>query len=242
MSIEQSRTPSLAEILRIAMDQRQAEIHVALPGRIESYDVNTQRADIKPLVQRPVVARDGTELETESLPVIMDVPINFPRGGGSLGQFFITWPLKKGDLVQLVFNEKSIDQFMASRGEEVDPKDFRMHNLSDAVAYPGFYPEKLALPDADPSNLAMGRSKGMQLHITPDDVAQFKINGVVDASVAVAEALKTYLDTSLKTWVLGHAHSGVTTGPGISGPPTNTPTYPAYDDDITSNSLKIKGN
>ena len=130
MTAETSRTPDMAELIRLAVSQAQGNIHTGLPGRIESYDVGEQKADIKPLLRRPLIASDGTELAAESLPILMDVPIHFARGGGG----FLSFPLAKGDLVHLFFVERSMDQWLDKNGEETTPADFRMHSLADAVA------------------------------------------------------------------------------------------------------------
>ena len=118
---ELPRSPDLATLLRLAIRSNQATIHVSLPGVVEAYDVAAQRADIQPLLRRNLVARDGSELAPESLPILHDVPIIFPRGGSGTGAFFISWPLAAGDHVLLVFIERSIDQWFAGNGEETTP-------------------------------------------------------------------------------------------------------------------------
>lgn len=221
------RTPQLGELLKMAIRSQLENVHVALPGRVTKYDVTEQRANVQPLLNRPVVTEDGEELDPEKLPEITDVPVMFPRAGGQPGGFFMSWPLQAGDFVLLVFNERSIDTWITSQaGAEATPASLHTHDLSDAVAFPGFYPYKLALGDADATDLALGREAGMQLHITPTDVAEFQVGGVADKSVAIAE--------NLKTWLINHTHP---TGVGPSGFPTQ-----AYDDNITSNNLKVRGN
>lgn len=236
---ENSRTPNLAELIRMAVRQNQAELHVSLPGKIAKYDEVEQKADIDVMLQRVLVASDGTELPEETIPQLMDVPIIFPRGGAGTGNFFISWPLAAGDLVHLVFIERSIDQYLDKQGELTKPLDFRMHNLSDAVAYPGFYPRRLSLKEASAENLVLGRDEGMQLHITPADIAEFRVGGVADVSAAIAETLKSFLDTTIKNWLVAHTHSS---GVGPTGPPLEAGTYPTYDDAITADNLKLKDN
>lgn len=232
---EQSRSPTLAELLRLAIANAQARIHVSLPGAVEAYDATTQRADVKPNLRRTLVDSEGNELDPESLPILMDVPVMFPRGGGG----FQSWPLVKGDLVHLVFVERSMDQYLAGDGAETTPLDFRMHSLSDAVAYPGLYPSGRPLSSADPENLAWGFDEGLQLHFTPAGTLELRLDGTADVSVAIAETLKAFLDTTLKNWLVAHTHP---TGVGPSGPPVEAPSYPAYDDAITSDKLKLKDN
>ena len=99
-----TRTPTLQEVIRQAFDYYLEDLHVALPGKVESYDAEEQRATVQPLVNRRVVVEEGETL-TEQLPSIPDVPIAFPRSG----DFFLTFPIKRGDLVTLVFQERSIE-------------------------------------------------------------------------------------------------------------------------------------
>lgn len=241
---EDSRSPNLAELIRLAMKQNQAEMHVSLPGRIDVYNAVEQKADIKPLLKRPLVASDGTILASEELPILMDVPIVFPRGGAGTGNFFISWPLAAGDLVHLIFNERSIDQYLDKRGDDTDPLDFRMHNLSDAVAYPGFYPRKLSLVEADPDNAVFGKDEGIQLHVTPADTAEFRVAGVADVSVAIAETLQAFWDTTVKTkFDAFDAHTHVApAGGGATTGPTPTVAFPTFDTAVISDKVKLKDN
>ncbi len=156
----ESRDPTLAEVLRTAMDSRLADLHVSLPGRVEKMHADIQAVDVKPLIHRRSENPDGSEID-ESIPVVPRVPICYPRAG----KFYITWPLKKGDLVELVFTEQSRDVFKAGDGQEVDPDDFRRFDLTDAVALPGAYPESRALGDFDADNLATGVEGGARIVI-----------------------------------------------------------------------------
>lgn len=241
---EQSRSPTLAELLQAAMTFRQERLHTSLPGRIETYDPATQTADVQPLIQRTLVASDGTELDPESLPILHDVPVAFPRGGG----FYLTWPLQAGDLVHLIFVERSTDQYRASGGEETRPLDFRMHSLADAVAYPGFYPSGLALSDAHPENAVLGAESGAQIHVRPDGEVHLASNDAADY-VALAglvkdelEALQTKLN-ALTTLYNSHIHVttatvGAGTVPGVISATTSQATAPAAVGDVAASKVK----
>lgn len=163
--IRQTRSPTNVEVIRAGIAAQLFEVHVALPASIEKYDAAKQKIDAKPLLKRNVVLSDGSEL-LEELPVITDVPVVFPRGGG----FFISLPLAVGDHVLLVFNERSIDKFTQGDGSDTDPTDVRMHDLSDAVAIPGFYPFGSSLADADPDNIVIGKENGVQVHVAEDKI------------------------------------------------------------------------
>lgn len=158
----QTRSPTNVEVIRAGIAAQLFELHVALPASIEKYDAAKQKIDAKPLLKRNVVLSDGSEL-LEELPIITDVPVQFPRGGG----FFTSLPLAVGDHVLLIFNERSIDKFTQGDGSDTDPTDVRMHDLSDAVAIPGFYPFSKSLADAHTGNMVLGKDGGAQIHIKP---------------------------------------------------------------------------
>lgn len=126
MSTTLDRTPSLADVIRGMIDNRCQDLHVALPGRVESYA--NGRAIVKPLIKGSYLDESGTRV-SESLPAIPDVPVMFTGGNG------ISLTVQKGDVVLLVFASKSLDRW-SRLGREVDPKDTRCHDLSDAIAIP----------------------------------------------------------------------------------------------------------
>lgn len=126
-----SETPSLAQTIKDSIEARLAELHTAMPGTIEKFDAATSMASVAPSLKRKYV--NG---EVVNLPLILNVPVCFPRGGGAA----ITFDLQKGDPVLLVFSERSIDAWK-SLGGLTDPRDPRKHALTDAFAIPGGYPK-----------------------------------------------------------------------------------------------------
>lgn len=240
---EQPRSPELADLLRLAVKANQADLHVSLPGRVEAYDVAAQRADVQPLLRRTLVAYDGTELQPETLPILHDVPIVFPRGGQGSGAFFITWPLERGDLVHLVFVERSIDQWAAGEGQETTPLDFRMHNLSDAVAYPGLYPAKRPLADAHSTNLVIGLDGSSAVHLKPDGEIHLGSDPASDyvALAAVTKAEITALRNTVNALITAynaHVHPGVTAGAASTLVTTSTATGPAAVGDVAATKVR----
>jgi hypothetical protein len=168
-----SRTPTLSELIRLAIEARLAGVHVSVPGRVEKYDASKQRADIKPLVKTA---------QGESVPVITNVPIIFPGGGG----FRVVFPVVKGDTVLLVFCERSIDNWK-KRGGEVDPIDTRHHALSDAVAYVGLRAESDAMKDAPTGSMKVGKDAGSVQAEFKDDEVEIGGGGAAPAQFKGAE-------------------------------------------------------
>ncbi len=219
------RTPELEDVIRLALEDAQSKLHVALPGRVEAYDAVKQTVDVKPLLKNSFIDDDGEDV-VEELPVINSVPVQFSRGGG----FFLSFPIVKGDHVLLVFNERSIDKFQTGGGDDIDPVDTRMHNLSDAVALPGFYPDSKALGDAHSSNTVLGKDGATQIH-----VADGKIELGAEASVDKASLdSKIQIEltriaselVALTTHAATHVHPGVTSGPASTGVAVPIPPIP----------------
>jgi hypothetical protein len=191
-------TPTLSEVIAVAVGARLAEVNVAIPASVESYDRTTQKASVKPLIRAVRTDSDGTRV-AESRPVINDVPVVFPGAGA----YSITFPLAAGDTVLLVFSQASLDKWLAAGGE-VDPLDPRRFALSDAVAIPGLRPFSAPVEDTDAT--AMVLQSGGEIH----------------AGGSSSLATKADID-ALKTYIAMHAHTGVTTGGGTSGPPSSSP-------------------
>lgn len=158
-----TRSPDLAEVIDSAITSRLLRVNVALPGRVEKWDPATQKADVKPLIQSVEIDRDGNDV-VDVLPVIPDVPVMFPRANS----FFMSFPVKVGDHVLLIFNSRSIDIWSQGNGPDTNPVDPRMHDLSDAVALPGFYPFGKPLNDVHADNIVIGKDGGDSIHIKSD--------------------------------------------------------------------------
>jgi hypothetical protein len=117
--------------------QREAilrDLRVAFPARVEAYDAARQAVRVQPLI-RDFYENEEGNLATERLPVISDVPVLFPSGGG----YFLTLPLIAGDVGLVVCTDRSLDRWL-SAGGEVDAGDVRCHHLTDGVFLPGLYP------------------------------------------------------------------------------------------------------
>jgi hypothetical protein len=198
-----SRTPTLAEVLKAALEARIAEIHVSLPAKIVRYDASKQLIDAQPLVKGRYVDENDVE-QAYSLPVITNVPVCFPSGGG----FRITFPLKVGDTVCLLFSERSLDTWL-SQGGEVDELDYRDHSLNDAQAFLGLRPFNAPLKSAPTDRMAMGNDGGVTIEITGSEI---RLGGAATGVVKFAD-MKIAYDT----------HTHISAAPGM---PTSPPAVP----------------
>lgn len=121
---------------RDQMEGRLKELHTCLPGVVVSFDAAKQTAVVQPCIQRIF-----TTLGPVNLPVCVDVPVAFPGGG----DFFLTFPVAAGDECLLLFSERAIDYWYDKGGVQL-PAEYRLHDLSDAIAMVGLnsQPKKLS--------------------------------------------------------------------------------------------------
>lgn len=254
MDTNVKRNIGLREIIQVYIKSGFENIHTMLPAKIESYDPATQVCSATPLLGSIRYQTDGT-YRKQLRSVIEDIPVVFPRNS----DFFLTFPLKQGDLVMLVFCMNSLDNFFEPDGQNTDPRnqnlpdDPRMHDISDPVAMPGFYPPSLAIQDIDTENMAIGKDNGgTQIKIKPegglditfDNGTSLSVGAAKDgdatltvgdgsASVAIAEEVISYLSTFVNSFN-AHTHP---TAFGPSGTPVSPATAP--DGTLTSANVKI---
>ena len=106
-------------------------MRVAMPGIIQSFDPDAVTAVVQPAIKGAEQDESGAELSV-NLPLLVDVPVVFPRGGGCT----LTFPVKAGDECLVIFADRCIDFWWQSGGIQ-EPVDERMHDLSDAFCIVG---------------------------------------------------------------------------------------------------------
>ena len=189
--------PQLGEVIRDAIEAYLADTHTSLPGKIVSYNAALQQASVQPLIKRGWIDEEGNR-QSDSLPVVNNVPIVFPGGGG----FRITFPIQSGDTCLLVFSSGSLDTWL-SKGGEVDPNDDRRHDLSDAIAIPGLRPFSSPLATAHAAMATVGSDAGVaQIHFNPAEVLIGGTGALPTHIAALHDATVTTLALALKVWVV----------------------------------------
>jgi hypothetical protein len=137
LKVDEQIGASLDRATEARLRTMQVNLHTMLPGIVVSFDAVQQSA-----VVQPAIRRIFTERGPVNLPVCVDVPVEFPGGGG----YFLTFPVKPGDECVLCFSERAIDYWWISGGTQL-PAEYRMHDLSDAIARVGLN----SLPNKIPS-------------------------------------------------------------------------------------------
>ncbi len=211
-----SRSPTMAEVLRLAVEYHTRDLWTALPGKIDKFDASNQMADVKPLVQNLTATEDGEEL-VEPLPIIPNVPVKWPRSGG----FYMTFPVKPGDFCLLIFCSRSIDKYIEGDGEDQNPGDFRTHDLTDAVAHMGFSPKSQAIGDYDEDAAVMGLEGGTRIRIA-DGLIEMGVKNAQDQLVVESKnqkQLKAQRDALAAVVKVFNKHKHITTATVATGPP-----------------------
>lgn len=170
-----------------------ADLHVSLPCRVERYDSALQVVDVQPLIKDSHEGFDGERVYTD-YPVIPNVPVLFPGGGGMR----ITFPIAAGDTVLVVFGDRSHDRWQHGTPGVNEPVDDHRHHLTDAYAIPGLHSNAAPWSGAEAGVITLGSDAG---------APEF---------VATAQRVLTELER-IATAFNTHVHTGVTTGPGSSG-------------------------
>ena len=119
---------NMAQSIRFAIRQSLKDLYTCMPGIVESYDAETQRAVVKGALR--VVTTKKEEIEREA---IHNVPVMFPSGGG----FAMTFPLEQGDPVLLLYSQRGLTNWKKTLGVAA-PDTIGFFSEKDAFAIPGF--------------------------------------------------------------------------------------------------------
>ncbi len=215
------RTNDREEALQLMLENQQSGMWTALPGRITAVNRAAGTVQVQPTIQASIRLPDDTS-RTQNLPVLADVPIIFPGGGGAT----MTFPIQPGDECLVVFSSRPIDSWWQGGGEQpaIMP---RMHSLSDGFALVGVRNRGRALPTVSDAQVELrsdGGSTRVSLNPTTNKVdvvataevtvtaPQIKLNGLVTITGGLVVDGITFGT---------HKHTGVSPGGGISAGPTN---------------------
>lgn len=162
------RRPELSEVIRRALDGALRDVRVAMPAKVvkvHSSGGNLVAIDCKPLVKEAILDEEDKRV-AESLPVVPNVPVHFPAGGG----FRATFPVAVGDFVTLIFAGVSLDKWLTGKGGEVDPEFDHRHSLADAIAIPGIWPTGAPLASCPLDEATIGKDDGVQIHMSATEI------------------------------------------------------------------------
>ncbi|HCD5205699.1 TPA: hypothetical protein NBT52_004322 [Klebsiella pneumoniae] len=188
-------------------------MRVSMPGIIQSFDPDAVTAVVQPAIKGAEQDESGAELSV-NLPLLVDVPVVFPRGGGCT----LTFPVKAGDECLVIFADRCIDFWWQSGGIQ-EPVDERMHDLSDAFCIVGPQSQAKKIGGISTSAVELRSDDGKtKLSLNP---ASGAINGTAPGGFNL-NGLKILSDGRLQlvdgSIVDKHTHGGVEPGGSSTAP------------------------
>lgn len=129
------------EAFRSAWAGVRSHMFTALPCIVaEDSDGHTVKLQIA--VKQQVSDPTYDQTTYRDFPLLVDVPVQHPGGGG----ISCTFPIKKGDEILAIFSSRAIDAWHQSGGTQ-KPIFNRFHSLSDAMALPGWRSTPRKIPN-----------------------------------------------------------------------------------------------
>jgi hypothetical protein len=191
-------------------------LRVSLPGIVQSFEPATCTCTIQPAIAGQGVDEKG-QIQSAPLPLLTDVPVIFPRGGGCT----ITFPVKAGDECLVVFSDRCID-FWWQNGGVQEPVDPRQHDLSDAFAIVGPQSQAQKISGISTTSVQVRTDDGssfielMQGGNVNITTPLLTVNGNVQVNGTVTSTGDQVAKGISQT---GHVHSGVQPGNSQTGGP-----------------------
>jgi len=235
--LQSERLNSFPEALLAALDGRQAQIWTALPCIIQSFNADALTVVAQPAIKAQVRSPNGT-MQWVSLPLLLDCPVVFPRGGGCT----LTFPIADGDECLIIFASRCIDAWWTAGGVQVQ-SELRMHDLSDGFAIPGPFSQATKISNISTTTAQLRSNDGstyVELNpsgkvvnvVAPGGMTitapTVTITGVINVENQQGAAAASTMSGTMKTTgdviagtvsLQNHLTSEVLSGGGTSGPP-----------------------
>jgi hypothetical protein len=201
--LQLERVNDSQEALRLALEGHQAQVWTALPAIIESFDANAVTCVAQPAIKAEVRAADGST-RLVALPLLIDCPVVFPRGGGCT----LTFPIAKGDECLVVFSSRCIDAWWTAGGVQAQA-ELRMHDLSDGFCLPGPFSQATKISGISTNSVQL-RSNDASTYIDLNPTSQ-KVKIVAPGGFEVDAPTNLFTGAvtiqGLLTWLAGMAGS-----------------------------------
>jgi hypothetical protein len=192
------------EALRAAFRGLRSGIWTALPGIVQGFDAGEGTVTVQPAVQGVQQAPDGSVAAVE-YPLLVNVPVYFPRGGGCT----LTFPIAAGDECVMVFSSRAIDAWWQS-GQVQAPTEPRMHDLADGFAFVGPFSQARMIGNVSTAATQLRSDDGSTFIELDPATKKIRIvaPGGFEVDAPVSEFLHQVLVDGLLTYVAGMEGSG----------------------------------
>ena len=197
--------------LLTAMEGHQKEVWTALPGIIQSFDPVAMTCTVKPAILIPLKDPETAAITQVDIPVLLDVPVIYPSGGG----FILTFPIVNGDECLVVFASRCIDTWWQNGGYKNQLPLLRMNDLSDGFALVGPRSQVRTISAISSANVQLRTDSGeTYVEITPDQ----HINLTAPAGSTITTTDKVTINAPNGVIINGNLTvNGLLTGNGGTG-------------------------
>lgn len=179
------------EVARISMETLLSGVNTALIATIESVDFDKLTCTAQPVIMAKHQTNDG-KINDVALPILLDVPIVFMRGGGCT----LTFPIKKGDECLIVFSQRCIDSWWQSGGVQTQA-EMRSHDLSDGIAIVGLFSQVTKISDVSSDAVQLRSDDGkayVELNPNSHNI-KIKTTATVDVTAKMVNIDATTINT-----------------------------------------------
>lgn len=194
------QSATLAGVIEYVFKKMLQGIDGQLPAEIISYDRQSNRATVRPLITRLTTTGERVERAT-----VASVPV-LALGGGDFG---ITFPLKAGDRGWIEASDRDISLFLQT-DDTARPNTLRLHNFADGR----FIPDIMAsydLPDDYDSALVIQHKDGKSAVLVSEKSQELRV-GSTSIIANEDEISLTVGSNTLKLTPSGLTHNGKNIG------------------------------
>lgn len=203
------------EAMQYSIDTMLYLLRTAQPAVVISFNETQNTVHVQPSIMGKQAKKDA-----KPLPELLDVPVSFYGAGG----YVITHKPQAGDVCLLMASDRSLSRWKQAGGV-IDPGERRRHNLTDSVAFFGlnhfaaaYQGIKDGIDVRTRDGLTSLNLKQTELALTISGAPIFTaMAGSVAFSVPITAPEATIAGVVQST----HKHTGVQSGPSLTGGPTN---------------------
>lgn len=227
--------PSLRDLMDIASRETMLLMNCCHVATIQSFDSSnlTVTATINYKQTFSNRNEDGTYSPVAiDYPVIIDCPVYLPQGGTCA----LTMPISPGDTCLVIFNDRDLDNWLSDGATTLRNASSRLHSFSDGIALIGVRSFSNPITNYDPDRAVL--RNGTTRVGVGESLVQIE-NNLYTLNELLQELINEV--KSLVTQTAAITVTGVTTGAGTSGPPTNAATIALINTSITTTASKIAG-
>jgi len=178
MTLSMTREPSDAQVISEAITNRLQEINTCIPGVVLNYYTETQTIDVQVCNKIIYESYLIDDIVSEELPVLPNVPVCFPSGGG----IHVTFPLVAGDNVIVLFSQSDINNFRSNNTPNNEPGLLGRFTLSGSMAIPTRVSNKTYTPTYVDSDSIVISKGGLAAFAARADLLEIELNKIKNAT------------------------------------------------------------